>query len=482
MHKSKVKPARRLGALALAAGLLAGCGSMAPPLRMPPLPVADRYPADAPAVEGAAAPGLAWDTYFTDPALRRLIGHALACNRDLRQSILRVREAAAETALQHAQRVPAADASLGAQRTRIPPIASGLGRSVLTDEFQAQLGVRWELDMWGRLASLDEAATEAWLASDANRRALTASLVAQVAEVYYGLRELDERTALAEAALASRNESLRIFRRRYEVGATTRLDLTQVETLQTQAEMLLLTLRQEHARLGHALALLTGADALPAPAPLWFDETFVPLESGMPSALLLARPDIAAAEHRLRAANANIGAARAAFFPRIALTGARGGASTALGALFDAQNAAWSAGASLAQPLVDGGRNRAALARSEVERDIALAAYEKTVQQAFREVADALTVRATVRRQVEVGARALAAQRERARLAKLRYERGAVTYLDVLDAERDLLQVEQQQVQNRRALLSSQVALYLALGGGGGAAAAPETCEPGMER
>ena len=287
--------------------------------------------------------------------------------------------------------------------------------------------------------------------------------------------------SLAEAALATRNESLRIFPRRYEVGATPRLDLTQMETLQTQAETLLLALRQEHARLGHALALLTGAAALP-PAPLWFDETFVPLESGMPSALLLARPDIAAAEHRLRAANANIGAARAAFFPRIALTGARGGASTALGALFDGRNAAWSVGASLAQPLVDGGRNRAALARSEVERDIALAAYEKAVQQAFREVADALTVRATVQRQVEGGARALAAQRERARLAKLRYERGAVTYLDVLDAERDLLQVEQQQVQNRRALLSSQVALYLALGGGAGAAAAPETCEPRMER
>ena len=296
-------------------------------------------------------------------------------------------------------------------------------------------------------------------------------MIGQVGDGYLGLRELDERVALARRTVQTREESYRIFSRRHEVGATSKLELTQVQTLLTQAQALLAQLELARAHQLHALGQLLGTHpgALPEATP--FDETLMlaELTPGLPSAVLASRPDVAAAEHLLRGANANIGAARAAFFPRIALTGSWGSASAELDGLFESGSRTWTFIPTLSLPIFDGGRLRASLALTEARRHIAVAEYEKTVQTAFREIADALAARRWLAEQLQIAQTTLEAQSERTRLAQLRYDAGSATYLEVLDAQRDLLAAEQQLVQARRAVLSSQVALYTTLGGGSAA-------------
>ena len=469
---------RRLPGMAPAL-LLAACTSMAPPYAAPPLPVPTAYPADAPVPAGGAqAARLEWADLFPDPALRHLVDQALAHNRDLRVAALRVEEARAAYGIQRAEQWPTLGLGAEGSRARVPGDLNVTGRSVITSSRQVGLGVNaWELDFWGRIASLRDAALQNYLASDAARRAVTVGLVAEVANAYLSLRELDERVAIARGTIASREESLRIFTRRFEVGSTSRLELSQVRTLLAQAQSLGAQLEQARAAQAHALAVLVGEPvALPA-APQGLDEGAVrPLAAGLPSDLLTARPDILAAEHRLRAAQANIGAARAAFFPRITLTGSLGTASAELDGLFQGGSRAWSFAPSLALPLFDAGRNQANLDLAQARHDIAVASYEKAVQAAFREVADGLTAQQALAEQVRIQQTALAAQQDRARLARLRYDHGATTFLEVLDAQRDLLSAEQQLVQTRRALLSARVGLYAALGGGAQTLpAAPET-------
>ncbi len=456
--------------LAAAVLMLVGCASMAPPYEAPPLAVANRYPADAPAPDtGVVAASLGWREHFADPRLQRLIAQALENNRDLRTAALRVEEARARHAIQRAERLPAVAVSADGSRSRTPGDLSIGGLPMTAGQYQVGFAMNtWELDFWGRVRSLQHAALQDYLATDASRRALAISLVAQVADGYLSLRELDERVALARRSIASREESLRIFTRRFEVGATTRLDLTQVQTLLAQAQLLGAQLEQARASQAHALATLIGNPVDLTQAHDRFDDSAVmeELRAGLPSSLLTDRPDIVAAEHRLRAAHANIGAARAAFFPRVTLTGSFGTASAELDGLFEPGSRAWSFAPSLSLPIFDAGRNRANLDLAQVRRELAVADYEKTVQTAFREVADALSARQWLAEQVRIQGAALAAHAERARLAKLRYDNGAVTFLEVLDAQRDLLAAEQQLVQNRRALLSAHVDLYAALGGG----------------
>lgn len=453
--------------------LLAGCASMAPDVEVPALPVPAAYPADA-LTDPAATPGqhaaaLDWRTHFADPRLQQLIAQALQNNRDLRLAALRVQEARAAYGIQHAERFPVVGVGGDARRARVPASLSTAGRAMVGSQYQVALGVNaWEIDFWGRVQSLQDAALQSYLASDAARRALTLSLVAQVADGYLRLRELDERLVLARRSIASRAESLRIFTRRVEVGSTSRLDLAQVQTLSTQARALGAQLEQQRAVEAHALAQLVGApvDLAPAATPLDDSAVLQPLDAGLPSSLLADRPDILAAEHRLRAANANIGAARAAFFPRVALTANAGVANAQLDALFEGASRAWTFAPSISLPIFDGGARRSALDLAEVRRDLAVADYEKTVQAAFRDVADALSARQWLTEQVRIGSEGLAAQAERARLATLRYDHGAAAFLEVLDAQRDLLAAEQSQVTTRRALLSARIALYAALGGG----------------
>ncbi|MBL8541274.1 MAG: efflux transporter outer membrane subunit, partial [Betaproteobacteria bacterium] len=316
---------------------------------------------------------------------------------------------------------------------------------------------------------LKDAALEQYLASDDARRAVTVSLVAQVADGYFTLRELDERIRITRDTIRTREESLRLFKRRLEVGTATRLDVAQVETLLTQAQSLGAQLEQARAAQAHALMLLVGtqpAGLEDRTANLNDTDPMHELRVGLPSELLQERPDIIAAEHLLRGANANIGAARAAFFPSITLTGFFGTASAELDSLFDSGTKAWLFAPQLVLPIFDVGRRQANLDLAEVRRDVAVAGYERTIQTAFREVADALSAQHWLAEQVAIQQRAVAAQQERARLAQMRYDRGKSAFLEVLDAQRDLLTAEQQLVQQRRALLSSRVALYAALGGG----------------
>ena len=462
---------RHLHALA-AALLLGGCASMAPPFDPPPLPVPARYAEDT--GPAGALPAADWRATFTDPQLQALIAQALANNRDLRTAVLRVEEARAAQGIQRADLFPTLGAQAGVDRSRVPADLNLTRHPLLGSQYQVGLGLAsWEIDFWGRVRSLSDAALENYLATDAARHAVTLGLIAQVAQSELALRELEERLLLAHQAIASRKESLRIFQRRVDVGSASRLNLTQVQTLLSQAEALGAQLEQARAQQANALALLVGAPVGPAPDARLDAVHLPPLRAGLPSDLLVQRPDIMAAEHQLRAARAQIGAARAAFFPRVALTGSLGTASAELGGLFDSDSQAWTFSPSISLPLFNAGRLRNNLNLTEVRRDIAVANYEKTVQGAFRDVSDALVARQSLAGQLAIAQSAQAAQSERARLSQLRYDHGAAAFLEVLDAQRDLLVAEQQVVQMRRALLSSQVSLYAALGGG--ALAAPAT-------
>ncbi|HEY9102201.1 efflux transporter outer membrane subunit [Chitinimonas sp.] len=452
------------------ASLMTACSSLQPPAVQPDAGIAPHYPEQAATgADPIAASQLSWERYFTDPALQGLISQALANNRELRVSELQLAIARAAYGIQGAEQWPVIAAQAKEDRSRVPADLNLTRRPLLGSQYQVGLGMAsWELDFWGRVRSLKEAALARYLASEAASRAARLSLINQVAQAYFGLLELDERLALAEATLDSRNESLRIFRRREAMGATSRLNLTQVETLQTQAQALVAQLQQARASQLNALTVLVGsAPRLPEHLPRLDEQaTLANLAAGLPGALLSNRPDLLAAEQQLKAAHAEIGAARAAFFPRIALTAAYGSASAELDGLFKSGSEAWSFSPSLTLPLFDAGRRQDNLDLATARRDQAVAQYERAVQLAFRDVADALAARRWLAEQLGTAERALAVQAERARLSQLRYDSGAVAYLEVLDAQRDLLQAQQQLVQSRRALLASRASLYAALGGG----------------
>jgi multidrug efflux system outer membrane protein len=465
---------RRLPVVAIAFALscaLAGCLSLAPPYEQPAMPVPGTFPGATGNAAGTAptAAEIGWQDYFADPELRQLIATALDHNRDLRLAMQRVEEARALYGIRRADQLPTIGVEADFARSRVPADLTGIGRAVTASQYQVGVGIAsWELDFWGRVANLREAALQNYLASDAAREAVRLTLIEQVADSYLALRELDERLALAHETIASREQSYRIFTRRYRVGAISKLDLTQVETLWRQALALGTELEQARAQQANALQLLVGTpiDVPPAAAKLDDDAVMRDLPAGLPSDLLANRPDIVAAEYQLRAANANIGSARAEFFPRIALTGAFGTASTQLSGLFSGPSRTWNFGPSVSLPIFDMGRRSANLEAVTAQREQAITSYERAIQSAFRDVADALAAREWLAEQVGTLQATVEAQAERARLARLRYDHGASPFLEVLDAQRDLLLAQQQLVQTRRALLSSRVSLYAALGGG----------------
>ncbi|SDD30678.1 efflux transporter, outer membrane factor (OMF) lipoprotein, NodT family [Paraburkholderia lycopersici] len=459
-----------LGTLAVALGVggVSGCMSLAPHYERPSMPVPDAWPHDAPDSGTGAASRTSWRDYFPDPQLQALIAQALKQNRDLRIAVQRVEQARAAYGVRRADQFPSVSAGAAYARLRTPG-GFLLNQPTISSFYDVDLvESNWELDFWGRVRNLKDVALEDFLASDASRRAATVSLIGQVANSYLNLRQYDERIALTRETIASRAESLRIFRRRFEVGAISRLDLEQSEILLQQAQALDAQLEQSRAAEAHALELLVGAPLSLSPAPQALDDTSVrnDLGAGLPSALLEDRPDIVAAEHQLRAANANIGAARAAFFPRISLTSSFGTSSSALHSLFASGTGTWLFLPDLSLPVFDAGRNLSNLKLAQSQRDEAVAQYEKAIQSAFRDVSDALSAREWLTSQVGIARATLASQSERARLARLRYDNGATPFLEVLDAQRDLLAAQQQLVQTRAALLSSRVALYAALGGG----------------
>ncbi|GAD49728.1 putative outer membrane efflux protein [Caenibius tardaugens NBRC 16725] len=445
--------------------LLAGC-SFAPAHVRPALPIPETF-AGQPS-NGPAIARIGWQDFFREPQLQALIGEALANNRDIRIATGRVAEARAAWRIEGSTLYPQVAAVGTGTRGHTPADLSVTGRAVTGNQIYAQLSAGWEIDFWGRLRNLRDAARGQYLATEEARRAVATDLVAQVANGYLLEREYEERVAIATRTIATREESLRIMRRRYEVGSGSKLEMTQAQTLLARAQATLQSLDQDREVNRNALALLVGrpVDIAPGRLDMMEGAPDIVLPVGLPSELLVNRPDVVAAEYILRAANANIGAARAAFFPRISLTGAFGTASSELDGLFKGGSGAWNFGPTISVPIFNAGQLAGNLDVAKARRDIAVADYERTVQSAFRDVSDALVRRRQLKLQTESVRTMLEALRERARLAQLRFDNGRSAYLEVLDAQRDLFDTEQTLVQLRRAELASGIALYAALGGG----------------
>ena len=446
--------------------LLAGC-SFAPDHVRPAAPIPANYPSGTVNERSVAAIG--WQDFFREAGLRELISDALANNRDLRIATARVAEARAAWRIEGAALYPTLDAVGTGTRGRSLFNLPGIGpQTIDIRQVSAQMSAGWEIDFWGRLRNLRDAGREQYLSSEEARRAVATDLVAQVANGYLLECEYGERAALARRTSQPREEALRIMRRRYEVGSGSKLDMTQAQTLLAQARNALHTLDQDREVNRNALALLVGRPVQIAPEPphLAAAAPSMVLPIGLPSDLLLDRPDIIGAEHRLKAANANIGAARSAFLPNINLTGAYGTASSELDGLFRGGSEAWTFTPTITLPIFTAGRLKRTLDVALARRDLAVAEYEQTIQRAFRDVSDALVRRRQLTLQIETTREMLAALTERARLAQLSFDNGRSSYLEVLDAQRDLFETEQALVQLRRAELASVVALYSALGGG----------------
>jgi len=427
----------------------------------------------APAAVPAAM--LGWQQFFGDPQLKAYLAAALANNRDLVAAAARIEQARAQFRIQQAQRLPQPVAQAGATRSHVPLSSLGLGSeagsgAITYDQFTGQVGVsQFEIDFWGRLRNLAEAARRQYLATVEARRAFRLSLIGDVAATYYAIRSGEEGVALAERALASRQQGLDIARLRMDAGVTSSVDYDQSFALYTQARTQLADLQRTTEQQRNRLRALVGGplpEPVPTGRPISEADQFARLEPGLPSALLEDRPDIRQAEQRLRAANANIGAARAAFFPTVSLTGAFGFASPQLSALFDSNNRTWSFGGNAALPLFDWGQRKAQVRLSEAQRDELAATYQQTVQNAFREVADGLVGRRRLREQIASQAEAVAAQRRLTETAAARYQNGISIYLEVLDAERNLFSAEQQLITLRASELQNEVSLYVAFGGG----------------
>jgi len=454
-----------------AAALLAGC-SLIPTYERPAAPVPTTFPSDPAQPAGPAAATVPWQDYFADPRLQGLIQTALANNRDLRVSVLNIEQARAQFQIQRSALFPAVGVSASGSRSSPNALqAFGLGGSV-SSNYSVNLGITaWELDFFGRIGSLKEQALAQYLSTEESRKAAQISLIASVANGWLTLIADDELLELTRQTLDTREESVRLTKLRFDNGVVSEIDY---QLANSQAENARATYAQQQrlrAQDENALALLLGA---PVPAQalaggaLRLDGAapMRDLPAGLPSDLLIERPDIRAAEQQLIAANASIGAARANFFPRISLTTSVGTASTEFSNLFDKGTKAWSFAPSITLPIFNAGANQATLDSARAGQQIAVAQYEKSIQTAFSEVADALAGRATLGEQV----RALRAQADaegvRFKLSDLRYRNGIASALDLLDAQRSLFAVQQAAVQTRLLQLQNQVLLYRALGGG----------------
>lgn len=470
--------------------LLAGCSTGRPrPAVAPDVP--PLYPAfrpsttDAPA--GPQAVDISWQGMFGDPRLRALIATALENNRDLRIATGRIAEAAALRRIARADRFPTIDAGASALRRGGDPGAGnaqgggdpgtgnpGSGDAIPSGGFgrsgvQVDVGVSaFELDFWGRVRNLDRAALATYFATTEARAAFRLSLIAEIADTYLTERELAERARIADATIAAREEGLRIARRLFEEGEGSDFEVRGERALLAEARAARADIANQSAAAGNLLRLLIGgappAD-LPPPLRLVEQRIVEDIAPGLPSELLLRRPDIREGEALLLAADANLAAARAALFPTVALTGSAGLASSDLAGLFDAGTFIWSVAANAFQTIFDSGRRRSRIDADFARQQIALADYERRIQAAFREVADALAARRFLLEQRRAQADSLAAQTRRLQLAQLRFQAGESGAIDVLEARRTIFAAEQQLVSTRRAELANAVQLYVALGG-----------------
>lgn len=451
---------------------LGGC-NLAPDYRRPALPV----PATLPAMDVASASGesidiaqIGWQRFFIDERLRAVIEQALINNRDLRIAIANVEQARARYRIERADLFPTVNGVAGGnvQRlSRAQAVLSGGDRS--QENWSVDLGASWEVDLFGRIRNLSKAALEQFLAARESQQAVRVSLVGETATAWLTLAADRERLTIAERTQAAFSRTLDLTRARFDRGMASALEVRQAQTSHDQARSDIAVLKTLVQQDRNALNLLVGAPVDDHLLPQALDRkpaTLAVLPDGMESRILLARPDVKAAEHQLIAANADIGAARAAFFPAISLTGALGTISGGLSGLFDGGNGNWSFTPAVSLPLFNAGRNRANLRFSEASRDVAVAQYEKTIQVAFREVADGLARRATIGEQLDAQQSLTAAAADAYRLSEARYSRGTDGFLATLDAQRTLLAAQQTYISARLAQETNLVALYRALGGG----------------
>ncbi|GAA5120172.1 efflux transporter outer membrane subunit [Alloalcanivorax gelatiniphagus] len=451
----------------LAALALGGC-SLAPDYRQPASPVPATVGDSGAPGDGVMLPG--WRALFPDPQLRQLINTALDNNRDLRLAMLDVAEARARYRIEGAALLPSISANAEGARQRLPADLNQTGASTVQSQYGVNVGVAsYELDLFGRVRSLKQSALQSYLATEEARRSARITLVSEVANAWLTLMADRESLRISQETLSAQQQSVDLVRGRVDLGLGSELDLR-------QAEAALETARANQARFQrrvdadrNALAVLVGAP-LPALAGEDLDDPTVAVlpevPAGLSSSVLRQRPDILRAEHALRAANANIGAARAAFFPRISLTGSAGTASAELSGLFEGGSKAWSFSPSVSLPIFSGGRNRANLDVAEVRRDQNVARYEQAIQTAFQEVADALAARNSLSQEEQAQSALVTATERSLALAEARYREGADDYLAVLDARRNLLDARQQRVAVTLNKLTNRVTLYRALGGG----------------
>jgi multidrug efflux system outer membrane protein len=452
---------------------MTGCVSLAPRYHRPESPVPNEWPASG-AVPGASKSetnitALPWREFVASSKLEGLIDLALQNNRDLRVAVLNVERARQLYRIQRADRVPNLSVNGALRRSRTPASTSFTGQSEITDQYSATVGASFELDLFGRIHNLSRAALEDYFAQESSRRNAQIALIAQVSRSFLVLANDIALKELAEATAKNQEEWFALTQERHRLGAVSGLELSQSETTVESARADVARYEGNVALDINALRLLVGS-AIPQelmPQSADAQSTLVAsVPVGLPSDVLLNRPDILAAEHTLRAANANIGAARAAFFPSITLTGDAGYASTELSGLFDAENKTWSFSPQINLPIFQGGRLWANLGVAHVDRDIAIARYEQAIQVGFQEVSDALALADTLNRQRAAQERLVAASQKAFEFSRQLRESGQQSYLVLLDAQRSLYAAQQALINTRLNEETNLVTLYQVLGGG----------------
>ncbi len=455
---------------------VAGCTTMAPKYSQPAAPVPAAWP-EGPAYKGdttqkAQKPvaDIPWQEFFVDPQMRKVIALALENNRDLRVATLNIERSRAQYQIRRSDLFPKVDATAAGNRQRLSGGAFGSNPAITIEQYSAGLGVSsYELDLFGRVRSLKDQALEQYLATEQARASVQISLVSQVAISYLTLAADSERLTLAKDTLANQQDSYKLTRSRYEAGVSSALDLNQAQTSVDAARVDIGRYTTLVAQDENALHLVVGSNVEAGLLPANLTETLTSLKDlapGLPSDVLLHRPDILQAENLLKGFNANIGAARAAFFPRITLTGSIGTGSGELSGLFAPGSLIWSFAPRITLPIFAGGSNLANLKVSEVDRDIAVAQYEKAIQTAFREVADALAQQGTIDEQVAAQQSLTDATSQSYNLSLARYDKGVDSYLNVLDSQRSLYGSQQNLISARLSRLANLVTLYKVLGGG----------------
>jgi outer membrane protein, multidrug efflux system len=459
-----------------AVALLAGC-SLQPVYERPALPVAANYPTgDAyKSATGSSSSGtlpavdIGWRDFLTDARLQRLVEIALTNNRDLRIAALNVAQVQAQYRIQRAALFPQIGGFTQYSTTRTPADVATSGKVTLTHDYAVGLSTSWEIDFFGRLQSLSDQALQQYFATAQAHKAVEILLVSEIADQYLTLLADDELLAVTQRTLESAQASYKLTLLQFQTGTGTELSVRQAETVVEQANANRAAQVRERAQAENALVLLLGQPLpsdLPPPVPLNSQTLLADIPAGLPSDLLTRRPDVMQAEAMLRGANANIGAARAAFFPTISLTGNLGTASSALSGLFKAGSLAWSFLPSITLPIFEAGQLQASLDVATVQKDINVAQYEKTIQSAFREVADGLAARGTYDDEVASVERYTKAQQSALDLSDMRFRNGVDNYLAVLTAQTGLYNAQQALVTARMARLANLVDLYRSLGGG----------------